>query len=85
MSGHIVTTKKKTNILQLWPAFCDSVKTDSTAAFSIEAQFPYSTWSSTPIAPAFVFTPQKNAVAVPAESGVCWSVLYVWIGFEQVS
>jgi hypothetical protein len=39
------------------------------------AASPRATVSSTPITPARVFAPLSMAVAVPAESGVCWFVL----------
>ncbi len=52
---------------------------ESTEAASIlTGHFFFITESSNPTTPALAFTPQKNAVAEPAESAICWSVLYVY-------
>ena len=60
----------------------------STAQCSIDLTFAFSktsgsqvflaTVASTPRRPMRVLTPEKMAVAVPALSGTCRSVLYVW-------
>ena len=41
-------------------------------------QFPLVTRASTPNVPKLALTPARKAAPVPAESGTCLSVLYVW-------
>uniref|UniRef100_A0A1I8IBT9 CPSF_A domain-containing protein n=1 Tax=Macrostomum lignano TaxID=282301 RepID=A0A1I8IBT9_9PLAT len=47
-------------------------------SLSWEVQLRLITCSFTPMVPDLAFTPHRKAVAVPALSGVCMSVLYVF-------
>ena len=67
---------KCTYLLTYLPLLSDHRRIDETSVpFVTSLQFPRRTFWFTPTTPIFVFTPPRNAVAVPDESGTWKSTL----------